>query len=81
MEVFVGQIVHYVLPDGPSIGECRPAVVVKVWGTTSVVNLQIFTDRLNDDQDFCVVWQTSVLYVPEKLDGGWHFIDDGCLGE
>jgi hypothetical protein len=33
-----GRIVHYVLPDGPTKGEHRPAIVVKVWRGELAVN-------------------------------------------
>lgn len=33
-----GRIVHYVLPDGPSAGEHRPAIIVRVWRGEIVVN-------------------------------------------
>ena len=50
----VGSIVHYVLPDGRSQGQHRPAIVVRDWtnaGTSypdGTVNLQVFTDGAND---------------------------------
>lgn len=50
-----GRIVHYVLPDGDSEGEHRPAIVVKVWSQSdpgqpdyATVNLTVFTDHEND---------------------------------
>ncbi len=46
-----GRIVHYVLPDGNSQGEHRPAIVTKVWSQSddeATVNLSVFTDHAND---------------------------------
>ena len=83
-----GRIVHYVLPDGRSKGEHRPAIVVKVWrvGEASyppengVSNLQVFTDFSNDyDGDHPghtgQFWATSVEYNAEKELGTWHWIE------
>ena len=45
-----GRIVHYVLEDGPSKGQHRPAIVVQDWKQENgLINLQVFTDGLNDD--------------------------------
>jgi hypothetical protein len=67
MRVSVGRIVHYILPDGPSKGEHRPAIVVYVWPESSypggdTVQLQVFTDGSNDGAIYesGIVWQTSV---------------------
>ena len=46
-----GRIVHYVLPNGRSKGEHRPAIIVKVWEShraQGTVNMQVFTDGEND---------------------------------
>lgn len=83
-----GRIVHYVLPDGRSEGEHRPAIVVKVWGADDgVCNLQVFTDYTNDydpeehpnqprangsNGNF---WATSVQHDAEKSSGTWHWIE------
>jgi hypothetical protein len=41
--VTVGDLVHYVLPDGVHLGDRRAAVVVRVLGD-GAVNLQVFMD-------------------------------------
>lgn len=50
-DLYVGRIVNYVLPDGRSAGQVRPAIVVRVWNDVSsdliaqgYCNLQVFTD-------------------------------------
>lgn len=73
----VGRIVHYVLPNGPSRGEIRPAMVVRIWAPDSI-NLQVFTDSDQDgdynDQLACPFWATLVPYDPEgKRAGSWHW--------
>lgn len=76
--IIEGRIVHYVLPDGPSKGQHRPAIIVKVWNQdTGVCNLQVFLDGTNDlatPQDLC--WITSVKPDEEgKNPGTWHWIE------
>jgi hypothetical protein len=61
----VGGVVHYVLPDGRSAGEHRPAIIVRVWDSPphsrSYVQLQVFVDGTNDYPDYNgAVWATSV---------------------
>ncbi len=75
----IGKIVHYVLEKGPCRGEHRPAVIVKTWENYEGVNLQIFTDGLNDatttDMEFAtgVCWRTSVHRDEDvKALGTWH---------
>ncbi len=73
-----GRIVHYVLADGPSKGEHRPAIVVKVWSKdTGCCNLQVMTDYTNDGQQYAAghLWATSVLPSEEATPGTWHFIE------
>src|SRR5260221_644908 len=77
-----GRIVHYVLPDGRSKGEHRPAIIVKVWDAhraQGTVNMQVFTDGSNDylgkgqDGTWCFsLWKTSVHYSEEPKPGTWH---------
>jgi hypothetical protein len=72
----VGRTVHYVLNEGPSKGEHRPAVIVRVWDKEptekSVVQLQVFTDGSNDGFEN-VIWRTSVPQdAADKLPGTWH---------
>ena len=75
----VGAEIFYVLSSGDSAGQRRPGVIVKDWGN-SRVNLQVFTDGLND---FAVpdpgsdglLWATSVQYAPghTRTPGTWHW--------
>jgi hypothetical protein len=82
-----GRIVHFVLPDGSSKGEHRPAIIVKNWNIPSapnMVNLLVFTDCLNDvdprdpqtaSYGSGVVWITSVHYSEDKEPRTWHWIE------
>ncbi|MGA9771664.1 MAG: hypothetical protein WBV94_21720 [Blastocatellia bacterium] len=69
-----GRIVHFVLPDGPRIGEHRPAIITKVWNADpGTVNLQVFMDGLRDNGG-TTRWFSSVLPDEEnKREGTWHF--------
>lgn len=78
----VGRIVHYVLPEGKSQGEHRPAIVVHVWSHSheygGSVQLQVFTDsgedRAYNDGLPQVMWATSVKFDPTAGDlGTWHW--------
>lgn len=72
-KVSIGSIVNYVLPDGRSAGEIRPAIVVRKWSDTCV-NLQVFTDGDNDYPGTNgTLWKTSVTYSEDKLPYTWHF--------
>jgi len=76
----VGAEVFYVLPnESGSTGQRRPAVVVRDWGN-DLVNLQVFTDNLNDfatpdPGSDGILWVTSVHYAPgyTKTPGTWHW--------
>lgn len=72
-------LVHYILPEGPSRGYCRPAVVVN--DRTGVAyndhpetcNLIAFADGNNDGLgDDYVLWPTSVHHTKDGADGTWH---------
>jgi len=76
-ELTEGRIVHFVLESG----ECRPAIVVKVWRVTGpgniqdppengCCNLQVFCDS-----DALGQWMTSVVYSEEPTPGTWHWIE------
>lgn len=74
----VGRIVHYVMPaESRSPGECRPAIIVRVWGRNyGYVNLQVVTDGDNDGVTAAgeTWWRTSVPYSPDlPALGTWHF--------
>lgn len=67
---------HYVLPEGRSAGEHRPAIVVRLWepggGSTGYAQLQVFTDAGNDGMN-PVEWKTSVLFDENGKPGTWHW--------
>lgn len=73
----LGRIVHYALPDGPSKGQYRPAIVVRVWGRNDgempLVQLQVLTDGSNDGAEYAsgLAWKTSVSHDPEGAPGTW----------
>lgn len=78
----IGRIVHYVLPSGPSRGEHRPGIIVRVWPESETyggtVQLQVFTDNnaqngFYNDQLPCPLWATSVKYDESGTEGTWHF--------
>jgi hypothetical protein len=78
-----GRIVHYVMQEGNSIGQHRPAIVVNAWKHISEhqadgrVNLSVFTDFGNDGKQFesGQYWATSVPYSEEPIPGTWHWIE------
>lgn len=79
--VAVGDIVHVVMDRGPQTGACRPAIVVRVFGG-AVVNAQMFTDGVNDHQDYAsgLVWATS-LHWASPSEGApqpqtWHHMTE-----
>ena len=79
-----GRIVHYVLPDGHSTGQHRPAIVVRVWRdangqtqTNGLVQLQVFTDGSNDGESYAggLCWATSIEYSDDARPRTWHWIE------
>jgi hypothetical protein len=79
--VQVGDVVHFVLDTGPHVGECRPAMVVRVWSNTCT-NLLVFTDAGNDDPyaafgDNPVRWVTSALFDESghPAQRSWHHLE------
>lgn len=76
----VGSMVRYVLPDGRSAGEVRPAVVVRIWDESKTVgtsNLNVFTDGDNDYPGTDgLLWATSIVYDESGAPGTWHFPGD-----
>lgn len=69
----IGDIVLYVLPDGPHAGEDRPAFVVQIW-SGGYVNLQVFIDGTNDYPDYNgSVWATSIEHDEEMKPRTWHW--------
>ena len=83
MQVSVGRIVHYVLKEGPSKGEHRPAIVVRVWDVEAgICQLQVFTDSdAGANYNDCLppmMWETSVAHSePDDLgatpEDTWHW--------
>lgn len=77
-----GRIVHYVLNEGISKGQHRPAIVVRVWRTlpdnkpqdNGVCQLQVFTDAVNDTLD-PVMWKTSIVHDASGKPGTWHWVE------
>jgi hypothetical protein len=74
-----GRIVHFVLGDGPSAGQHRPAIVVRVWNpkatelsSRGTIQLQVFTDGSNDGLQN-VEWRTSVGYSEDPQPYTWHW--------
>ncbi len=78
-------LVHYILSDGPSKGQHRPALVVRAWRDgfgylTGTVNLQVFTDsnpegQYNDNMP-SVMWVTSSAFDSSDVaEGCWHWIE------
>lgn len=70
---------HYVLAEGRSRGQCRPAVVVRDWTGVAyhdqpeTCNLIAFIDGSNDGLgDDYVRWPTSVHHTQDGADGTWH---------
>lgn len=74
-----GRIVRYVLSDGRAAGESRPAIIVRVFDPTDTkVQLQVFTDGMNDGLtrdtgSEGIMWKTSVPYDPDGALGTWHW--------
>ena len=73
----IGEIVHYVMPSGPSMGEHRPAIVVPEW-SENTVNLQVFIDGSNDGYPYTrpCIWATSVRRSDLMENGTWHPIEE-----
>lgn len=83
--ISIGRTVHYVLPDGRSAGQHRPAIVLRVWGEATAwpqtVQLAVFVDGTNDydtifgmsSHHVPVIWKTSVSYDADRKLGTWHW--------
>ena len=75
-----GRIVHYVMSEGNSVGQHRPAIVVNAWGGSpneGRVNLCVFSDFGNDGKQFNngPFWATSAAYSEDPQPGTWHWIE------
>lgn len=70
-----GAPVCYVLPQGKSQGEARPALVTRVHGDR--VNLKVFTDGDGNKTGDCLpamLWVQDVAYSERGEPGTWHLI-------
>lgn len=65
-----GRMVHFVTEDNVHL----PAIVVKVWNESGVINLTAFIDHATytGDNTFS---QTSVPYSEEPAPHTWHWIE------
>jgi hypothetical protein len=80
MKPSIGRIVHYVMgADDKARHRCahRPAIVTRVWSDTCV-NLQVFTDGINDCDEGSpgangVLWKTSASLDESMAEGSWHW--------
>lgn len=77
----IGRIVHFVLQHGASAGQHRPAIIVKAWPMNAeLVNLQVFTDGMDDNQKDRtgmnqppnMMWLKNVRHSAEHENGTWH---------
>ena len=83
-ELDVADVVHFVqdLRGGSGFGQCRPAIIVRIWGLPvreNVVQLAVVNDGTNDDpyNGQVVSWRTSVQYADPKASerpepATWH---------
>ena len=70
----VGEIVHYVMHEGPRAGAHRPAIVVNANGM-GLLNLQVISDgnRKKGDQAPGMFWRHDVPNDPKGVESGtWH---------
>ena len=74
-----GLLVHYVLRSMPSLGQERPAVIVRVEDPAlGVVRLNVFTlpEEFEDGQvPAPVMWAEPARYSSEPRPGTWHWIE------
>lgn len=79
-KVRMGDMVHYVLAEGPNMLSHRPAVVVRVWDhDAEMVQLQVYTDGTNDGPKYCsgIYWATSVHHSEAtKYGHTWHWPEE-----
>jgi hypothetical protein len=79
-DVKEGDQVMYVLENGVSAGQSRPAFVVRKWGAGHFVNLMVLTDCTNDFYSGSgaqgVLWATSVHYSATKEPRTWHYLSE-----
>jgi hypothetical protein len=73
----IGRNVHYVIDDGPSYGQHRPATIVYVYPRRTrmdeyIVNLQVLTDGALDLKANVVHRMNVHRDEKNKLPGSWH---------
>ncbi len=84
----IGRIVHYVLREGRSEGQSRPAQIVAVFPQSAgpaLLNLVVTLDGMNDHEDWggsdtsLHEWRTSIAHAepvgspPTYPPGTWHW--------
>lgn len=79
MNVTPGVIVHYVLAYGPHAGQCRGAMITRVWSAVNV-NVNVFADHSNDGNYGGMKWVDSILKcddaeIPPYCLGSWHELE------
>lgn len=69
----IGEVVHYVLHDGPNQGKHRPAIVVENEGETLCVQVFANGSRNHGDEAPNVFWRHSVRQDAKgQIPGTWH---------
>lgn len=77
--VAVGRVVHYVPASYESMypGECRSAIITKVWSDDGTCQLSVFMDGSNDGPEYTppsnVAWKTSKQFSETPEPGKWHW--------
>jgi hypothetical protein len=84
-QTYIGEVVGWVVPNGPYRGEVRPALVLRIW-TPETVNLMAFPDSntagTSNDMLPSPMWATSSTFDPKKTNpGSWHHISIGLSAE
>lgn len=73
--ITVGDITHVRLHDGPNRGECRAAMIVRVWSADhKMVNLELHPDGTNDGPQS--TWLSSRGHFSRQTPGNmmvWHW--------
>ncbi len=81
-KVSIGDRVHCVLEDGPSAGQERPAVIVKVLDQRHLgpgcITLQVFTDATSDGPGYLAGIAQKSLRNYSKIPflGTWHWPEE-----
>jgi len=75
----IGDIVHFILPNGLNEGAHRPGIIVRIW-SPHIVQLVVFTDGPNDftgnhPGTTGVMWASSVPYSSNFGARTWHWPD------